>query len=79
LGFYLFSTRLLYFLNITLEDLNLEFGAGMFVDIDKEKALRIANDDPNSFRYGRISKDELANKVPNKKDLFQICGERRSK
>lgn len=51
----------------------------MFVDIDKEKALRIANDDPNSFRYGRISKDELANKVPNKKDLFQICGERRSK
>ena len=30
-------------------------------------------DDPNSVRYGRLSIDDISNKVPSKKDLFVIC------
>ena len=30
-------------------------------------------DDPDSVRYGRLSIDDLRNKVPVKKDLFVIC------
>ena len=66
------DATLLYFLNLGLDSTRLQFGAGLFVDIDKEKALRLKEpDDATSFRYGRVSRDDLR-KVPNKKDLFQI-------
>ena len=29
--------KLLYFLDLTMQDVTIEFGAGIFVDIDKEK------------------------------------------
>lgn len=65
------SATLLYFLNITLEDISVEFGAGVFVDIDKESALRKA-DNSSSVSYGRLTRNDF-NKIPNKKDLFQLC------
>jgi hypothetical protein len=54
-----------------LEDIDIEFGVGIFVDIDKERALRVP-DNPNSVQYGRISRSQL-NKMANKKDLFHLC------
>lgn len=49
----------------------MEFGAGIFVDLNKEKALR-APDKNNSVSYGRVTRDALK-RIANKKDLFQIC------
>ena len=46
------------------------FGAGVFIDIDKAKAMR-KDDNTTSVRYGRLSRDDLR-KIPVKKDLFQI-------
>ena len=51
---------------------NISIGAGIFVNIDKEHAMR-KEDEPDSVRYGRMSLDDLRNKVPVKKDLFVIC------
>jgi hypothetical protein len=64
------DATLLYFLNLELKKIRIEFGAGIFIDIDKEKATR-KTDDMNSVRYGRISRDDIR-KIPVKKDLFQI-------
>ena len=30
-------------------------------------------DNPNSIKYGRLTLDDIKNKVPVKKDLFVIC------
>ncbi len=54
-----------------MEDIEINFGAGIFVDIDKERALR-APDNSSSVQYGRISRSQLSN-MANKKDLFQLC------
>ena len=45
------DAKLLYFLDVDMNEALIEFGAGVFVDIDKERALRITEDDPNSDRY----------------------------
>lgn len=66
------SAKLLYFLNLGFHDIDIAFGAGIFVDIDKANAMLKA-DNPNSASYGRMTLDELKNKVPQKKDLFVIC------
>jgi hypothetical protein len=66
------NAKLLYFLNFYLEAIHIEFGAGIFVDIDKEKAMR-SDDNRNSVRYGRVSRDDIQNKIPVKKDLFVVC------
>lgn len=66
------DAKLLYFLDVDMNEALIEFGAGVFVDIDKERALRITEDDPNSVRYGRVTRDMLP-KIPVKSDLFQIC------
>lgn len=53
--------------------MDIGFGAGVFIDIDKEAALRLKMpEDPNLPEYGRISRDDFK-KITNKKDLFQIC------
>ena len=66
------DAKLLYFLNLGLENLNIAFGAGIFVNIDKAHGMR-KTDDPNSIQYGRVSINDLKNKIPVKKDLFVIC------
>ena len=50
--------------------LNTGFGGGVFIDIDKENAMRKL-DNSSSVRYGRLSRDDLR-KIPVKKNLFQI-------
>lgn len=65
------SAKLLYFLNLGFHDIDIAFGAGIFVDIDKANGMR-KTDNPNSVSYGRMTLDELKNKVPQKKDLFVI-------
>lgn len=66
------NAKLLYFLNLGLVDLDIALGAGIFVDVDKEHGMRRA-DNPNSVRYGRLSIDDIKNRVPVKKDLFVVC------
>ena len=66
------NATLLYFLNLGLVDLDIAVGAGIFVDADKEHGMRIA-DNTNSVRYGRLSIDDIKNRVPVKKDLFVVC------
>lgn len=66
------DAKLLYFLNLYMENAVIEFGAGIFVDIDKEAALGKA-DGVNSLLYGRVTRDIFRNKIKNKKNLFQIC------
>ena len=39
--------------------MDLELGVGFFVIIDKEGALGIAADDPDSSRYGRLTRDMM--------------------
>ncbi len=49
------------------------FGAGVFIDIDKKLALRLKSpEDSRLATYGRISRDDFK-KIINKKDLFLIC------
>ena len=64
--------RILYFLNLGFTDLDISFGAGLFVNFDKAHGMRQA-DNPNSISYGRLTLEEIDNKVPTKKDLFVIC------
>ena len=66
------NAKLLYFLNLGLDDMRIAFGAGIFMNIDKAHGMRKI-DDPNSIRYGRVSINDLKNKIPVKKDLFVIC------
>lgn len=66
------SAKLLYFLKLGFNEIDIAFGAGIFVDVDKANAMRKV-DDPNSVSYGRMTLDDLKNKVPRKKDLFVIC------
>ena len=66
------DSKLLYFLNLGLEGIDIAFGTGIFMNIDKAHGMRKA-DDPNSVRYGRLSLDDFKNRVPVKKDLFVIC------
>jgi hypothetical protein len=52
---------------------NIGFGAGVTIDVDKEIALRLKEpEDSSDVTYGRISRDDFK-KITNKKDLFQIC------
>ena len=67
------DATLLYFLDFELKNTTIEFGAGFFVDIDKERALGIPNDDVETVNYGRLTRDMIVNKVPRKKDIFSIC------
>lgn len=69
------NATLLYFLDFELKNTNIEFGAGFFVDIDKERALGIPHDsdDVETVNYGRLTRDMIVNKVPRKKDIFSIC------
>jgi hypothetical protein len=49
------------------------FGAGVFIDVDKEAALRLKTPENSTLAtYGRISRDDFK-KIINKKDLFLIC------
>ena len=66
------SAVLLYFLKLGFRDIDIAFGAGIFVDVNKANAMRKA-DNPNSISYGRLTISDLKNKVPQKKDLFIIC------
>ena len=66
------DTKLLYFLNLGLTDLDIAFGAGIFVNVDKAHGMR-TEDNPNSVRYGRLTLDDVRNRVPVKKELFVIC------
>jgi hypothetical protein len=66
------DAKLLYFLNLGFENFDIAFGAGIFLDIDKEHGMR-ETDNPNSVRYGRLTLDDIQNRVPDKKDLFVIC------
>ena len=46
---------LLFFLALELNEIEIEFGAGIFVGLDKESALRMRDpDDRNSVQFGRI-------------------------
>ena len=69
------DATLLYFLDFELNNTNIEFGAGFFVDIDKERALGMPHDsdDVETVNYGRLTRDMIVNKVPRKKDIFSIC------
>ena len=66
------DAKLLYFLNLGMTDLEISFGAGIFLNIDKAHGMRVS-DEPDSLRYGRLTLDEMLNKVPVKKDLFVLC------
>lgn len=66
------EAKLLYFLKLSLYDIDIAFGAGIFMNIDKAHGMRKA-DDPNSVRYGRVSVGDLKTRIPVKKDLFVIC------
>ena len=66
------EAKLLYFFNLGLTDLDISLGAGIFVNVDKAHGMR-REDDSNSLQYGRLSLDDLRNRVPSKKDLFVIC------
>ena len=66
------DAKLLYFLKLGLKDIDIAFGAGIFVNIDKAHGMRKI-DDPNSISYGRVSMNDLKNRIPVKKDLFVIC------
>ena len=63
---------MLYFLSLHFADVDLAFGVGVFLNIDKANGMRKA-DNPNSVQYGRLSLDDMKNRVPRKKDLFVIC------
>ena len=66
------EAKLLYFLSLGFTGLDIAFGAGIFLNFDKAHGMR-RMDDPNSVKYGRITLDEIQNKVPNLKDLFVVC------
>jgi hypothetical protein len=66
------NAKLLYFLKLSLQNVGIAFGAGIFVNIDKAHGMRRI-DNPNSVRYGRLSIDDIKNRVPVKKELFVIC------
>jgi hypothetical protein len=66
------DAKLLYFLNLGLTNIEIAFGAGIFVNVDKSHGMR-ADDNPNSTRFGRLTLDDVRNKVPVKKDLFVFC------
>jgi hypothetical protein len=62
----------LYFLNFALTGVDIEFGAGIFVNVDKAHGMRV-EDNPNSIRFGRLYLDDIINRVPVKKELFVVC------
>ena len=66
------DAKLLYFLNLNLTDIDVAVGTGIFLNIDKAHGMRKA-DNSNSVQYGRLSLDDIRNRVPVKKDLFVIC------
>ena len=66
------DAKLLYFLNLGFTDLDVAFGAGIFVNVNKAHGMRRV-DNPNSVRYGRLTLDDVRNRVPSKKDLFVSC------
>jgi len=67
------DAKLLYFLKFELEEIDMQFGAGIFIDINKKEGLRLEQpEDPKSHTYGRLTRDMFA-KVTSKRDLFQIC------
>ena len=65
------TSKLLYFLQLEFPNVDIGFGAGIFVDFDKEAGTRKV-DDPTSVRYGRMSREDFS-KMPVKTDLFQVC------
>lgn len=66
------KAKLLYFLSLGFTDIDVAFGAGIFLNLDKAHGMRKA-DDPSSTRYGRLSLDDMSNRVPRAADLFVIC------
>lgn len=59
-------------MDLYLIEAEIAFGAGIFMNIDKVHGMRQA-DDPNSVRWGRVSLDDMKNRVPADKDLYVIC------
>jgi hypothetical protein len=66
------NAKLLYFLNLGITDLNIAFGMGLFVNIDKAHGMRSA-DSSGSVRYGRLTLSDINNKVPVKDEIFVVC------
>ena len=66
------NAKLLYFLNLGITDLNIAFGIGLFVNIDKAHGMRSA-DSSGSVRYGRLTLSDINNRVPVKDELFVVC------
>ena len=66
------ETKLLYFLNLGFTNVDIAFGAGIFVNVDKAHGMR-KEDDPNSVYYGRLTVDDIVSRVPSQTDLFVIC------
>lgn len=65
------NALLLYFLDMQLDTVDIEFGAGITVNIDKARALRKPDEPKDAIRYGRVSNADFK-KIINKKDLFHI-------
>ena len=66
------DAKLLYFLNIGLDDIAVQFAAGIFVDMSKEAALRLDEpEDKNTVQYGRLTRD-MMNNLASKRDIFQL-------
>ena len=62
--------NLLFFLVLQAQDVLLEFGAALVVDIDKERAMR-QPDPVDKVGYGRITRADFK-RIPQKKQPFQI-------
>jgi hypothetical protein len=61
----------LFFLKAVLDNIDLEIGAGLFVDIDKASALRISSENETDRDYGRLTRTNLR-QIVKKSELFLI-------
>ena len=66
------DSRLLYFLGLKMNGLDIALGAGIFVDINKMTALRLKGPEEPSVNKGRLTLD-MIRQLASKRDMFQIC------
>ena len=62
------AARLL-FLNAEIEETTIDFGAGLYIDLDKQNGLGLDTEEDPGEEYGRLTKTNLS-QIPNKKNIL---------
>jgi hypothetical protein len=59
----------LLFLNAEIDEISIDFGAGLYIDLDKQSGLGLEGEEAPGRQYGRLTKTDLS-KITNKKNIL---------